>query len=76
MLTLDFEVDSHMELPLVWISGAIFSQIWALRKSNKEINWLKIRSEMEASCRILRESKVLYYQHSFTIAELEIRPIN
>ena len=58
VLTLNFEVTGSLELPLTWTIASFFLSLWSKRLEKKRITAFKIRSELEASCRILQETKI------------------
>ena len=58
MLTLDFETDEQHHFPLVWCTATFLSSLWHLRVEKKKVELIKIRSELEANCRLLRESRL------------------
>ena len=58
VLTLNFEVTGSLELPLTWTIASFFLSLWSRRLEKKRITAYKIRSELEASCRILQETKI------------------
>ena len=58
ILTLDFESEEDEKFAMVWITGAFFSTLWQLRVEKKRVELMKIRSELEANCRLLRESRL------------------
>ena len=57
VLTLDFEVEPSLDLPLTWIIASFLSSLWFFRTERKRVELYTIRSDLEASCRILSESK-------------------
>ena len=57
ILTLDFQTPEENFFPLVWNTASFLSSLWQLRVDKKRVEMIKIRSEMEASCRLLRESR-------------------
>ena len=57
ILTLNFEVEPSLNCPLTWIIASFLSSLWTIRTEKKPIRLYKIRSDLEASCRILSESK-------------------
>ena len=57
ILTLDFEIEEEFHFPLVWCTATFLSSLWQLRVEKKKVELIKIRSEMESSCRLLRESR-------------------
>ena len=53
ILTLDFQTPEENFFPLVWNTASFLSSLWQLRVDKKRVEMIKIRSEMEASCRLL-----------------------
>jgi exonuclease III len=72
MLTLDFNLDETMELPLVWLSGALLCSLWGQRLQGR-VSAAKTRSELEARVRLLREGKRPGMQNAFVLAEIAIQ---
>ena len=54
---LDYETDDQHHFPLVWCTATFLSSLWNLRVEKKKVELIKIRSEMEATCRLLRETR-------------------
>ena len=71
VLTLDFEMDDTMELALVWLIGSFFLCLWEQRQETRVCPH-KIRAELEAKCRLLREGKGISLQNAFTFAGIAI----
>ena len=71
VLTLDFEMDDTMELALVWLIGSFFLSLWEQRQETR-VYPHKIRAEMEAKCRLLREGKGTSLKNAFTLAGIAI----
>ena len=69
VLTLDFEVDHHLELALTWLVGNFFLSLWNQRQSGT-VCLFKIRAELEAKCRLLREGKGAAIQNAGTLASI------
>ena len=72
VLTLDLELDDSMELPLVWIVASLLYLLWQQRQEGK-VCPVKIRAELEARCRLLREGKKGLMQNCSVLAEIAIR---
>ena len=70
LLTLDLNLDSCMELPLVWILR--LSNIWDQRKEGR-VCPIRTRADLEARCRLLREGKGAGLQNAFTLASIAIQ---
>ena len=58
LLTLNFDTNEENHFPLVWSSAVFLSSLWTLRTEKKRVDLVKIRSDMEAKCRLLRESRL------------------
>ena len=58
VLTLDFDCQEEQSFPVTWAIAHFLSSLWQMRVAKKAIKLIKIRSEMEASCRLLRESRL------------------
>ena len=71
VLSLDFEVDDTMELSLVWLIGSSFLCLWEQRQETRVCPH-KIRAELEAKCRLLREGKGISLQNAFALAGIAI----
>jgi hypothetical protein len=72
MLTLDFNLDDTMELPLVWLSSALLCSLWGQRLQGR-VSAARTRSELEARVRLLREGKRPEMQNAFVLAEIALR---
>ena len=59
ILTLNFEATEETKFPLIWSIAHFLSSIWKLRVEKKRVELVKIRTDMEASVRLLRESRLL-----------------
>ena len=71
VLSLDFEVDDTMELSLVWLIGSSLLCLWEQRQETRVCPH-KIRAELEAKCRLLREGKGISLQNAFALAGIAI----
>ena len=71
VLTLDFDLDDPMELPLIWIVASFLFLLWQQRQDGK-VCPVKIRAELEARCRLLREGKGAFMQNCSVLAEIAI----
>ena len=58
ILTLDFSTEEDLQFPMIWTTASFLSELWQLRVDKKRVELIKIRSELEASCRLLRESRL------------------
>ena len=72
VLTLDLELDDSMELPLIWIVASLLYLLWQQRQEGK-VCPVKIRAELEARCRLLREGKGGLMHNCSILAEIAIR---
>ena len=72
VLTLDLEIESHMELPLLWIIASVLSSIWAQRQEGR-VCPAKTRAQLEAKCRLLREGKGASFQNAFALTSIAIQ---
>ena len=59
ILTLNFQVETSLEIPITWVIASYLFSIWSLRSEKKQITQYKIRSDLEASCRILSETRFI-----------------
>ena len=57
VLTLSFEVEEEMELPVVWLTTNILQKIWDFRKEKKRCDLVRVRADLEARVSLLRESR-------------------
>ena len=60
ILTLNFSIEEKLQFPIVRTTAAFLSASWNLRIEKKRVDLIKIRAELEASCRLLRESRLDY----------------
>ena len=74
ILTLDLDIESHMELPLLWIIASVLSSIWAQRQEGR-VCPAKTRAQLEAKCRLLREGKGASFQNAFTLTSIAIQAV-
>ena len=58
VLKLNFEVDEDLDFPIVWCTATFLSSLWQLRTEKKRVDLFKIRAELEAKVRLLRESRL------------------
>ena len=58
ILRLNFNSEEELNFPLVWCAATFLSSLWKLRTEKKTVELFKIRSELEANCRMLRESRL------------------
>ena len=72
MLTLNLDLDDSMELPLIWIVASFLILLWQQRQEGK-ICPVRMRAELEARCRLLREGKGAFMQNCSVMAEIAIR---
>ena len=72
VLTLDLELEDSMELPLIWIVASLLFLLWQQRQEGK-VCPVRIRAELEARCRLLREGKGGLMHNCSVLAEIAIR---
>jgi hypothetical protein len=60
ILTLNFEPSEDFNFPIIWSIAHFLSSLWQLRVEKKKVELIKIRTDMEASCRLLRDSRLLH----------------
>ena len=58
IITLNYPIEEELQFPVVWTTAAFLSTLWHLRIEKKRVDLIKIRAEMEANCRLLRESRL------------------
>ena len=58
ILTLDFSSEEEFQFSMIWITASFLCELFQLRVDKKRVELIKIRSELEASCRLLRESRL------------------
>ena len=58
ILQLNFDDNEEMDFPIVWCIATFLSSLWQLRADKKRVELIKIRSDMEAQVRLLRESRL------------------
>ena len=59
ILTLNFELTEETKFPVIWSIAHFLSSVWKLRIEKKKVELVKIITDMEASIRLLRESRLL-----------------
>ena len=57
LVLLDLHVDTKDQLPVMYLTASILSQIWVSRKNRKSCNLVSIRANLEAGIQILRKSR-------------------
>ena len=72
LLTLDINLESHMEIPLLWIIATTLSSIWIQRQEGN-VCPTKTRAQLEARCRLLREGKGTSLENAFNLADIAIQ---
>jgi hypothetical protein len=72
VLRLEIDVDATMELPLVWLASTLLCTLWRQRLQGR-VCAARIRSELEARCRLLREGKRPGLRNAFVLAEIALR---
>ena len=59
ILKINFEVeDEELLFALVWSTASFLSSLWNQRAEKKKISLTKIRTDLEAAVRLLRESRM------------------
>ena len=74
IMTLDLELEPSLELPFTWVIGSCLHLIWSQRESRR-VDLAKIRANLEARCRLLRESKAKTWANAATLTEAIIDQI-
>ena len=69
VLTLDVNLESHMEIPLVGIIATTLSTIWTQRQKGS-VCAAKTRAQLKARCRMLREGNSTTLQNDATLADI------
>ena len=72
VLTLDINLESHMENPLAWIIATTLSTIWTQRQEG-QVCAAKTEALLEARCRLLKEGISTSLQNAATLAEIAIQ---
>ena len=72
LLVLDINLESHMEIPLIWIIATTLSSIWIQRQEGK-VCPAKTRAQLEARCHLLREGRGTSLKNAFTLADIAIQ---
>ena len=54
---LDLDVEGDKQLPLVFLTASVLSQVWDCRMKKKPCQLMSIRADLEASVNILRKSR-------------------
>ena len=57
VVQLDFDVEQDLQLPLVFLTASVLSQVWECRKQKKPCHLFTIRATLEAGVNILRKSR-------------------
>ena len=57
VVLLDLDDDEHNQLPLVYLTASILSQVWSCRKEKRRCNLVTIRASLEAGINIMRKSR-------------------
>ena len=53
-----YPIEEELQFPIVWTTAAFLSTLWNIRMEKKTVELIKIKAEMEASCRLPRESRL------------------
>ena len=56
-LRLDFHVEEHLELPLVWVMAVAWNAIWDLRTKKTKPTIYLVRAQLEPKVALLREGR-------------------
>ena len=57
ILTLDYDLPPHLELPLTWVTAATLSSLWTQRKEGA-VSLARLRGELEEGCLVLQKCKM------------------
>ena len=57
LLTLNFNVEDQIELPMVWMVSKVLQKIWDIRKEKKKCELVQVRAVLEAKVSLLRETR-------------------
>jgi hypothetical protein len=57
VVQLDYDVGQDLQLPLVFLTASVLSQVWECRKQKKPCHLFTIRATLEAGVNILRKSR-------------------
>ena len=66
VLTLDLEVETILELPLVWTISSVLFSIWSQREKGR-VDRVRTRAQVEASCRMLKDCKAKPWESASTV---------
>ena len=64
LLRLEFEAESDLEMPLVWIRAQSLLYMWGVRCSGKIVNPTLTRANLESKISLLRETR---FQNQYTL---------
>ena len=65
---LDLDVEDEKQLPVVYLTASVLSQVWDCRMKKKPCQLLSIRADLEASVNILRKSR--FYRDAEELSSL------
>ena len=68
VMMLDLELEPSLELPFTWVIGSCLHSIWTQRE-NRRVDLIRTRGQLEARCRLLRESRAKTWNNASTIAK-------
>ena len=70
LLRLEINVDSDMELPIVFLIATVLDAVWSLRMKGSNVHEYLVRSQLEAKVNLLRETR--YREASIKVEELAV----
>ena len=70
LLRLEINVDSDMELPIVFLIATVLDAVWSLRMKGSNVQKYLVRSQLEAKVNLLRETR--YREASIKVEELAV----
>ena len=56
-MQLQLDLESSLELPVVWFLAGAWSSIWESRKLGRRTELYKVRADLEAKVSLLRETR-------------------
>ena len=73
VLTLNFVMEEHMELPVVWLTTNVLQEIWNLRKEKKRCILVRVRAYLKARVSLLRKCIQIFLQTYYAYNTVERR---
>ena len=70
LLRLGMNVDTDMQLPIVFLIATVLDAVWSLRVKGNKVQKYMIRSQLEASINLLRETR--YRETAIKVEELAV----